>query len=405
MKFEFRLNEHEQKKLAHINRGNGLTPRQFLLLVFACFVPSLIGLFFMQMWGVLLVGGTMTALAAAVPLLMTLRKSTTTMDLPRTVTLTPMALVETHANSRSFIKWNHVDDLMEFEEGFVFGRHGRFTMLPMRVIEEQAPDLQQVRDLLAKHRNVPDRPNEPVSLFQERFAEGSSSPTWNYVIQRDDLRGLFESTLMPVSESEFMYEEVLRRKKRTMNFSAIIFLVLLLMAVVLIVGSIPRGIANPGLILVLSITPFLLLIGTAVWLRRRAIRNLPLIRKEAHVLGLFPDGWAAGNENVCAFHKWCPGTGFFLSRDFVGFRIESGVVNIVPRRAIGENQQVFDFVRLAMKLKQESLLRDSDNTEFEDVPMATPLGSADRDESNNPWATPLAGMTHRKASDKPQANE
>jgi len=178
----------------------------------------------------------------------------------------------------------------------------------------------------------------------------------------------------------------------------------MLTAVFLIASSIPQGTQNTGMILATSIVPFLLLVGTAVWLRRRAIRNLPLIRKESYIVGLFPDGWAAGNENVCTFHKWCESTRFFLSYAFVGFRIESGVVNIIPRRAIGENQQVFDFVRLAMKLKQESLLRDSGISEFDAIPMATPSGS-NPEESNNPWASPISGAAIRKASDNPQAYE
>ena len=355
------------------------------------------------MWGILILGATIMFLVGIVPLLMALRKNSSPPALPRSVELTPMGVAETHASSRSFIKWNHVDGLIEIAEGFAFCRHARFTLLPNRVIQEHSETTQAVRDLLAKFRNVPARPNEPVELFQQRFLRATSSPTWSYDIERSDLRSLFRSALMPVSEDQFAYSEVLKSEKKTGNASVFALLALMLMAILLIASSIPRGTQNVVVVLAICVVPFVLMVGAAIWIRKRSIRSLPRINKESYRVGLFPDGWGAGNEDVCTFHKWCQGTRFFLSQGFIGFRIESGVVNILPRRAIGENQEVFDFVRLAMKLKQESLLRDSGENqigknEFGAAPMASP-GSPDASQANNPWETPTAGANARKVND------
>lgn len=396
MKFEFELNEQEQNTLDRLNRGSAIGPVNFLLIVLACFLPSLVGLMYLQMWGVLLVGATIMLMAGLVPALMTLRKKSASPALPRSVMLTPMGLMETHASSRSILKWNHVDDLMEINDGFAFGRHARFTLLPKRIIEQQGESIQVVRDLLARYRNVPERPNEPVELFRERFSGQNSGQVWHYNIERNDLRGLFQSALMPVSETEFAYREVLNSDKKTTNRSAIFLLVLLVLALLLVASSIPQSTENVSLLMAICLVPFMLMVGAAIWLRKRSFRNLPMIRKESYRVGLFHDGWAAGNADVCTFHRWCKGTRFFLSRGFIGFRIESGVINIVPRRAIGENQEVFDFVRLAMKLKQESLLRESGSSEFGDVPMAT-LSGSDPTDANNPWASPISKTSDNKA--------
>lgn len=403
MKFEFTLNEQERKKLERINRGRPVGPLHFMLIIIGCFLPSILGVAWLQMWEILAVGGTLVLLASLIPLLRSLqiRKPKPHKSLPRSIELTPVGMAVGHGNSHWFVKWNHVEDLLEMEDGFLFGRQSRFTLLPLRVITEAGESVDQVRDSIGQYRNVPENPNEPIEKYQRLFAGRSLIFKWNYEIERHDLVKATTSTLVPVHEKSFEYKEVTRSGTQSSLVVKIVIGLMILIAGALIVTSLPN-VKNQTLILAICFVPFLLLIGAAALIRRRAIRNLPLIRREAYEIGLFQDGWASGNENVCTFHKWQKDTRFFLLPDFVGIRIESGVVNIIPKRAIGENPAVFDFVSLAIRLKREALGEASGKPLIGQVPEAELVRLAElakEVDASNPYASPVASRLDIKRAE------
>ena len=68
---------------------------------------------------------------------------------------------------------------------------------------------------------------------------------------------------------------------------------------------------------------------------------------------LLEDGWAIGNEDLCAFNGWNQRATFFLSSDFVGIRTDFGLIHVLPVRAFGSDDGVWAFLDRAIRMKKE----------------------------------------------------
>ena len=71
------------------------------------------------MWAILTAGGILVVLASLVPLLSRIRAATP-QEFDREMELTAFGKKEICGSSTSFVKWNHIDDLVETGEDILF---------------------------------------------------------------------------------------------------------------------------------------------------------------------------------------------------------------------------------------------------------------------------------------------
>ena len=359
MKFEFEYNLVERKSLDRLNNRHAVGPGRFGLLWCACFVPTAVCLMWLNMWTVVIAGLVLVLMASFVPAIFRLRGAAAH-EFPRSIELSPVGKREICGDTTAFVKWNSMDEFIEREKDFLFTRNERYSLLPKRVIAtEQIPEL---RDRVAQWRNYPEASTEPIQMFSQ-LLDDDGSQNWEFELRREDLvQAAQSSSIRPVFDEKFSFKDIQasRRSRRWMTILA--FGLLLKLALILIVSSLPPNRMEMGpIILFLCLNPFVLLLAMGFGIRRRGIRGVPRFSNETYRVRLFDGGWVIGNEDLAAFNKWNERSIFYLAKEFIGIRTDLALIHVMPIRGFGGVDGVWQFLDRAIRLKRNWLHQKSGN--------------------------------------------
>ncbi len=345
----------------------------------------------MQMWTILATAAVLVAMSAMVPVL-TPKRLKTSSPPDRTVALSAVGLRTTCGATVSSMKWASVEEVLESEDGFLFGRRQRYTMLPKRVLNEN--QVQEVRDFIASSRNQPALANEPLKMYRQLFGASELQQTWQFNLTQNDLVAATRNHMLPIDERTFNHRVIESTLGKPKLWPVFVIAVIVLFALLLIVSSLPRGAPSQQTVvgIVLVAIPFVMMLIAAKWLRWNAGRKMPLLQEEGYFLRLFAGGWAIGNEDLVTFHGWSRATDFFLSRFFIGIRSDHGLTNIVPIRAFMDGTDklgVYNFLAQAIELRQDWLKKQySRATKPQQSAPPAPNRHADSSAEINPYRTP-----------------
>ena len=353
-----------------------------------CFLPTVLGLIWFQMWSVVIAGAILVVMAGLVPIFAKLR-STPPPELSRSIELTPVGKREKCGDSTTFVKWNSIDEILETDTDFLFTRNSRFTMLPKRVVGDE--NLQTIRDQIAFWRNQPEGATEPIEMYRRLFqsVNTAGSQIWSFKLSREDLIAATRSTtIRPISESTFSFKDVDASIKSRRWISILLFGLILKVAFLLIYASLPPNkLEWLPLVLFLCFNPFVLLIAMGFWIRWRGIKSVPRFTPEEYQVRLCDGGWAIGNEDLVAFNIWNHKSILYLAAECVGIRSDLALIHVMPSRAFGGKDGLWQFLDRAIRLKKAWLQRKSD--EGKDTQTAIEVDNGEQpDEPVNPYRSP-----------------
>ena len=355
MNFEFQYNALERKRIDRLNMPFSVGPGKFALLWTICFVPTVICLLWLKMWSIVIAGGGLVILASLVPAFSRLRASKPE-EFDRQIQFSAIGKKEVCGATSTFVKWNHIDEVNETADDFLFSRNQRYSLLPKRLISEEQID--DFRMQIAAWRNQPAEATVPLKMYRELFQQSDRRPEWAFELARGDLVAAVRSTVRRVNEIGFSMQDV-EASNRSKRWLKILCIGLLLkLALLLILSSLPpNGIAYAPLVVLMCLSPIVLLFGMSFLLPWRAIRAVPRFHDQSYSIRLFDGGWAIGNEDLCAFNGWNQRSSFYLSAGFVGIRTDLGLIHVIPKRVFDSNDDIWRFLNQAIRLKKDWLSR------------------------------------------------
>lgn len=353
MNFEFEYNAAERKRIDRLNLPFAVGPAKFAFVWCCCFIPTVLCLLWLQMWSVVTAGAGLVIAAGLVPAITKFRSSRPR-EFSRQIELTAVGKHEKCGTSKTFIKWNSVDEIIETKDDFLFTRNQRYSMLPKRVIEED--QLQPLRDQVSLWRNEPAASIEPVQMYRQLFEPPDRTQPWQFWLQRSDLETAVRSTIRPVSDSTFTYKDVVAAAKSRRWVSWLIIALLMKLALIMLLASLPPNKLSLGpMVVFLCFNPIILLVGMSLWVRRQVVRGVPRFRDEQYSIRLFEGGWAIGNEDLVAFNGWSERSVFCLAADFIGIRSDLGLIHVLPMRTFHGKDGTWQFLDRAIRLKKNWL--------------------------------------------------
>lgn len=355
MKFEFEHEVAERKRLDRLNSRFAVGPGKFALLWCCCFVPTVVCLMWLGMWSVVFTGCALILMASSVPAIVRLRAAKP-LEYPRTIELTPIGKRETCGDTVMFVKWDAIDEVVETEHDFMFSRNERYSLLPKRVVDPE--QLQEFRDAVAIWRNKPEAATKPIPMFQQLLV-GDAHQTWDFELSREDIIAASKSSsLRQIFDDRFSFKDVESSRKSRRWKKILVIGLLLKLALILILGSLPPNRIELGpLVVFLCLNPFVLLVAMGVWIRRQVANGVPRFRNERYRIGLFDGGWAVGNEDSAAFNKWNVRSVFYLAKEFIGIRTDLALVHVLPVRGFEDVDGIWQFLDRAIRLKRSWLHR------------------------------------------------
>ena len=340
----------------------------------------------MESWSVLITGAVLVLMASIVPAIVKLR-SAPGVERLRAVEFTPVGKREKCGDSTGFIKWNAIDEVIETKDDFLFSRNERYSILPKRVIPED--QRQSLRDQIAHWRNYPEAATEPIEMYRRLFESSDSAQTWNFELSREDLVAFARSTsIRPINETTFSFEDLQPKSKLPRWFSVLLMALIFKVALVMIMASIPPNKMEwlPA-IAFLCFNPLVLLVVMSLWVRRQRVLCVPRFRTQKFQVRLFDGGWAIGNEEVTAFHRWNYRSVFYLAKEFVGIYTDLALIHVMPFRGFPGQDGVWQFLNHAIRLKKNWL--EPNSGEAKDTQTAVAVDNdEDAEQSVNPYRSP-----------------
>ena len=395
MNFEFQYNAAERKRIDRLNLPFAVGPARFALLWCCCFIPTMLCLIWLQMWSVVTAGVGLVIAAGLVPAIVKFRAAKEK-EFTRQIELTPVGKREKCGTSMTFVKWNHIDEIIETDHDFLFSRNSRFTLLPKRVIggEPEVGDrrhenqFQTLREQIAVWRNEPASPTEPTEMYRSLFEPPDPAQPWQFTLARDDLVTAVRSSIRVVNDSTFSYKDIVTARKSRRWFSLIVIGLILKLSLVMILFSLPPNRIGLGpLAVFICFNPIVLLVGMSFWIRWQAVRGVPRFQPEQYSVRLFEGGWAIGNEDLVAFNGWNERSIFFLASKFVGIRTDLGLIHVMPMRGFQGEDGVWQFLNRAVHLKKNWLRKKS----VEETDTQTAVAVDNEEDPNlpvNPYRSP-----------------
>jgi hypothetical protein len=385
MNFEFQYNAAERKRIDRLNLPFAVGPAKFAFLWCCCFIPTVLCLLWLQMWSVVTAGIGLVVAASLVPAIVRFRAAAPE-EFSRQIELTPVGKREKCGTSMTFVKWNHVDEIIETKYDFLFSRNHRFSVLPKRVIDDE--QFQSLREQIGRWRNEPADATEPTEMYRNLFQQSEPVQKWQFDLHREDLVTATKSRIRLVHDSTFSYKDVVATEKSSRWLSMLVIGLILKVSLVMIFMSLPPNRMSLGpLVIFICLNPIILLVAMSLWIRWQAVKGVPRFPAESYSIRLLEGGWAIGNEDIVAFNGWSERSIFFLAEKFIGVRTDLGLIHVMPKRAFQGSDGVWQFLDRAVRLKKNWLQKKSEQ-ETDTQTVASVDNEEDSNQPVNPYRSP-----------------
>jgi hypothetical protein len=389
MNFDFQYNAAERKRIDRLNLPFAVGPAKFAFLWCCCFIPTVLCLLWLQMWSVVTAGVGLIVAAGLVPAMARFRAGAAE-EFSRQIELTPVGKREKCGTSTTFVKWNHIDEIIETQHDFLFSRNHRFSVLPKRVVERLIEDdqLQSLREQIGRWRNEPADSTEPSEMYRKLFGQSEPTQKWQFDLHREDLVTAARSQIRLVHDSTFSYKDVVAAGKSRRWLSMLLIGLILKLSLVMIFLSLPPNRMSLGpMVVFICFNPIVLLVAMSLWIRWQAIKGVPRFPAESYSIRLLEGGWAIGNEDIVAFNGWSERSVFFLAEKFIGIRTDFGLIHVMPKRAFQGPDGVWQFLDRAVRLKKNWLQQKSPQ-ETDTQTVASVDNVEDSNQPVNPYRSP-----------------
>jgi hypothetical protein len=272
-------------------------------------------------------------------------------------------------------KWERIEEYRETRKDFQFWRLDFCSTVPKRALS--AEQKQEQSELIAKVQQEPAGDSPPLPLFCERILGDGGYPVYQFQYRAADVSQILDSPLKPYRS---VPASTIRRSRWRVwvQYAFLAFVSVFGCVAILrmvgqqnIVGSFLRD------VLICAIPFFILPLIMRAYARFRKPRLFKLPSDEISVR-LCPDGVAMGASDFISFVHWNDVTSLYTNDHFIGFRTIHHMIQIVPKRAIGEEAEVERFLKTAASLKEVA------DREAATVVQSEPV------HSDNPYQAPMS---------------
>ena len=380
MEIRYHITQKELARWHRLNRTGVMAQWRAYLLVAVALIPSLVGLvalqsFYASLWMVMATV-IMLGYAAWSYQFGSAQYAAGYECIER---LTSTEKLSTFSRSEAQVKWQRFEELKETKLDFLFWHLGRCSMIPKRAIA--ADQLPQVRQLLDSIRAKPAGDSPALPRYQQTIEQEHSYPLMRYHYTAEDVAKIMITPFQLCGDS-FKFETAERPKSKRRRwlrvfsiFGFSFFVGYLLMWVAGLNGI--RGASGTSLRDVLiCLAPFAILAIYSRFIRFRSRKNPPRVPTSEVLAGLSEEGITFGDSEAIVFYHWADVTAFYQNQDFVGFKTVNYLINVLPKRVLGDAQEVVTFMQTADELKRTVAKSEM------------PAVNTVRPESDNPYQPP-----------------
>jgi hypothetical protein len=282
----------------------------------------------------------------------------------------------TRKGSRSItqLKWEVIEEFRETGRDFEFWRLDVGSIVPKGSMSDEQK--QQLRELIARVQTTPSGDSPAVPVYAERILADGDFPVYRYQYDSTDAGRISGSPLRPYQTSS---SEVNRRSggRLLLQFGFLTFACVFGCTMVIreirqqdFLGMVLRD-------LLVCMIPFLALL--VISRIRTRFRITKLFRLPTDEIAVRPchDGIVMGTADAVSLIHWTDINSFYVNDHFVGLHTIHQTIQMIPKRAIGDEAAVERFIESAIELKNVA------DRETVQVAQAEPV------HSDNPYQAPM----------------
>ena len=261
----------------------------------------------------------------------------------RTLTLSETGIVEEFGSSMFEKSWSAYEELNETELHFLLRHYEKVTAIPKRVISEgQLDDCRRyIQNHMARHEI------QQLQRFDTMFLSNEPYDIHRFRWEAEDMVDLHRIKMQRFGESEAT------ESGRSSTLRRFYLMMLIYVGIALAMFVMSRYFSQTVEVGALRILAFAVAIMLPFfvayfWWRltsSKASSRSPRIPDEEISITLNESDLMIGYREAIARYSWQDITGFYFSRDFIGFQPTGGMVHVIANRAFGGKENARDFWR------------------------------------------------------------